>query len=281
MAALIVSHQGPDLDSCTSTWMVRRYFKGFQNADFAFVSVGKTYKDMPVDKDPHIIHVDTGFGKFDHHQFSERSSAALRVATHILETNKKLSEVERTVIERLAEVATMVDNFEECLLPNADSDFYDLGLHQLIRGYRIKNQNDHAVMEWALSGLDGYYYILANKVHAELDIAHGIPFHIGEVKALGLFCGNEEALVLAEKQGYELVVRKDPEAGIARIKLRPDSALSLRKLYDAIKEKDPHANWFLHKSERMLLNGSRKHAPENITTLSLQELIAIVKQSLV
>lgn len=277
--ATIVTHQSPDLDACMSVWLIKRYIKGFSTAEVMFVSAGHTLNDEPADKYPNIIHVDTGFGKFDHHQLSSRSSAALRIFEGDLE-KRRMSEVEKMAISRIVEVVTMIDNFEECLLPDADSDFYDLGLHQIIRGYRIAHQNDHDVMQWALGALDGYYYIVANKVRAELDIAHGIPFEVGSVHCLGLLSGNEEGVVVAAKQGYELVVRKDPEAGIARIKVRPDSKISLKKLAEYISQNDKNAYWFLHASERMLLNGSRKYNSNKPTRYSLQELITIIKEHL-
>ena len=64
---IIVSHIWPDLDSITSIWLLKR-FGGYKDAELAFIPTGNTLNGMPVDSDPEVIHVDTGRGRFDHHQ---------------------------------------------------------------------------------------------------------------------------------------------------------------------------------------------------------------------
>ncbi|PJE63866.1 hypothetical protein COU89_00935, partial [Candidatus Roizmanbacteria bacterium CG10_big_fil_rev_8_21_14_0_10_45_7] len=122
MAALIVTHQRPDLDACTAVWLVRTFIEGFATADIVYVPAGGTYENKIADTDPRIIHVDTGLGKFDHHQLSERSSAAERIVAQVIKT-QRLGENTIAALERLAEVVTAVDNFEEALLPQASDDF--------------------------------------------------------------------------------------------------------------------------------------------------------------
>jgi hypothetical protein len=72
----VVTHIGPDLDAITSVWLVKTYFPGWEEAHMAFVPAGTTLRGEPPDSDPEIIHVDTGFGDFDHHQTDEDTCAA-------------------------------------------------------------------------------------------------------------------------------------------------------------------------------------------------------------
>jgi len=278
MAALIVTHQRPDLDACTAVWLVRTFIEGFATADIVYVPAGGTYENKIADTDPRIIHVDTGLGKFDHHQLSERSSAAERIVAQVIKT-QRLGENTIAALERLAEVVTAVDNFEEALLPQASDDFYDLGLHQLLRGLKITKKEDSDIMQFGLDGVESFFMILKNKAAAELDIAQGVPFDLGTVKALGIMTRNEEALILAQKNGYGLVIRKDPSTGNARIKARPDSSVNLKAAYEEIKKQDTKGHWFLHGSGKMLLNASDKGGSTEPTKLTLQNLIRILQDT--
>ena len=279
MSVLLVTHQRPDLDAVAAVWLVRKFFKGWGEAEIIFVPAGKTYQDQPADSNQRIIHVDTGLGKFDHHQLHERSSAARRVVEHVL-TNQKQSELERTTLERFAEVITSVENFEESKLDDESNDFYDLGLHQLLRGSKATEKEDAGIMAFGLKGVAAFYQILKNKVVAELDIAQGVPFSVEGIKCLGILTRNEEALILGQKEGYDLVVRKDPVTGNARIKARPDSRIDLERAYQDIVQKDTNGTWYLHGSHKMLLNGSDKGGTAAATALTLQSLIAILKKTI-
>jgi len=279
MSATIVTHMRPDLDACTSLWLVKRFYPGFAHADFAFVPAGKTLNGVEVDLDPTIIHVDTGFGQFDHHQSKERSSAALRIFEYF-KTKSILPPLAEKVLERLVEVVTAIDNFEESSYHNPTADFYDCSIHQLIEGYKASHKEDEKVVQYAFDGLESFFTILKHKVRAETDIAEGVDFTIGKLTCLGLLTRNEEAMTLAQKQGFALVIRKDPKTQRARIKVRPDVPLTLEKVYDAICKKDPSGYWFFHKSGKMVLNGSSKNPDSKPTTLTLQELIQLTSLSL-
>ena len=66
-AATIVGHLTPDLDCLSAIWILVR-FGGYTEALLRFVPSGSTLNGQPVDADPLVIHVDTGSGRFDHHQ---------------------------------------------------------------------------------------------------------------------------------------------------------------------------------------------------------------------
>jgi len=76
---LIVTHFSPDLDALTSCWLIKRFLPGWKKAEIKFVAAGSTFNNQPPDLDKNIIHVDTGMGKFDHHQTSNYTCAAKKV----------------------------------------------------------------------------------------------------------------------------------------------------------------------------------------------------------
>ena len=94
---------------------------------------------------------------------------------------------------------------------------------------------------------------------------------------------NDTVVKLAQKMGYEVVIRKDPRKGYVRIKARPDDLnkkgpkLDLTLVCEKLKKMDPNATWFLHVSKKMLLNGTTKNPKMKPTKLSLNDIIKVVK----
>ena len=72
----IVTHIGPDLDAIASIWLVKMFYPGWEEAGIAFVPAGTTLGRLPPDENPEIMHVDTGFGRFDHHQTNADTCAS-------------------------------------------------------------------------------------------------------------------------------------------------------------------------------------------------------------
>jgi len=272
-----VTHTWPDLDAIASTWLIKKYLPGWKNAELHFVPAGKTLKNKPPDQDPNIIHTDTGRGKFDHHQISEKTSAAKRVFQYLSE-KKHIPANQRKPLQRLVEIITIIDNFGEVNFPDPTSDVYDLSLHQLIEGLKIKYNSD---LETTLTGydlLEASLNILRKKVLAEKEIKKGLIFNCSQGKALALISSNEESAKLALKSGFQLVVRKDKNREFLKIKAHPNSNIDLTSTYQLLKKIDPKALWFLHQSKKILLNGSAKNPDFVPTKLSLQKIIEVLKK---
>lgn len=268
----IVTHFAPDLDAIAAVWLLKTLLPEWKEASIAFVPAGKTLKGIPPDSDPDIIHVDTGFGKFDHHQENDDTCAALLVYQSLQKKDEAL--------ERLVRVVNDVDHFREVFFPNPTADFWDLSLPVIIDGLQISMvDNPVGMMDTIMDCLDGAYKMFQNKVWAEADIkAHAILFETKFGKAFGIETVNREVVHYGQKMGYALVVRKDPKNGNAQVKTIPKDEIDLTVLYEALLKKDPTATWFLHPSRHMLLNGSAKNPDMKPSTLSLADLISEVKK---
>ena len=73
----------PDLDAISSVWLLKKFDSEFENAEVKFVPAGTTYQNKVVDSDPDVVHVDTGLGRFDHHQSEDRICAAELVFNYL------------------------------------------------------------------------------------------------------------------------------------------------------------------------------------------------------
>ncbi len=281
MKKTIVTHQHPDFDACASVWLVSKYIPGFSTADIEFVPAGKTLPGEIADYNNNVIHVDTGFGKFDHHHLEEKTSAAERIYNYLIE-NKLIKNKDKEALSRLVDLVTFIDNFQEIHLENPDADYHDMCLYELIEGLNLIEPNDHKVLEFALLGIDAFFTVLKQKVKAEAEMKLGKEIKINGYKTLVIETSVEQAVRIAQKQGFELVVRKDKKSGRIRIKARPDSSINLKKAYEKVVSCDPEGskNWFFHKSGKMLLNGSSKNPTIKPTTLSLESVVNLLKESL-
>ena len=111
----IVTHIGPDLDAITSIWLAKTFLPAWEEASLAFVPAGATLEGKPPDDNPEILHVDTGFGTFDHHQTDADTCAAKLVLEYLLEQNEIKKSLQEPLL-RMIEVVKDFDHFREIYL---------------------------------------------------------------------------------------------------------------------------------------------------------------------
>ncbi len=273
----VVSHISTDLDAVTSAWLIVRFLPGWKDAAFNFVSAGKTLNDMEPDADPDIIHVDTGRGKFDHHQFSSDKLCAAKVVFDYLVKHKHIKKTDEEGLARIADFTTMIDHFGEVHFPNPDSDLYDFSLYRLIEGLKSIGEKDENIMNRIFPVLDGVLELFKKKLNAEEEIKAGFIFESRFGRALAMETQNEETMKLALKRGFKVVVKKNPKTGFIRIKTLPDKDIDLTPIHKKILSLDSKATWFLHSGKHMLLNGSSKSPDAKASSLDLKRVIEILR----
>ncbi len=272
----LVTHQSLDLDAICACWLIVRFLPEWQEPHFEFVPAGSTFENSAPDENPNILHVDTGLGRFDHHQTAEHTCASKLVLEYL--TKNDFIPAKRTApLERIIDMVNSLDHFQEVYFPDADADRYDFMLHQTIEGLKPVLKTDEQIIRHIFSSLDAILNIMGSKIKAEEEIRKGFVFNCSYGRCLALESRNEEAVKLAQKKGYNLVVKKDPERGFARIKTIPDPKLDLTPVYRKILKIDKKGTWFLHVSGHMLLNSSSKNPNFIPTTLTLQKLIEIIR----
>lgn len=275
---LIVTHIFPDLDAITAVWLISRFDPDWFQAEFEFVASGSTYKGEAVDSDPQVVHVDTGMGRFDHHQLKERTCAAELVFNY-LKQEKKISLKYQSGLERLIKIVNQVDQFEDFFWDDPANDRYDFCLHHLFDHLKLSGKlNDKELIAQGRLLLDAVLFGLRQKIKTEEEIKKGIEFETIWGKSLGIESKFSGAAKLAQKQGYGLVIRKEPETGFVAVKCQPRPELDLTQAFEVLKQADANANWYFHQSKHIILNGSRHNPAVKPSRLSLEELIDIFKK---
>ena len=272
----IVTHLSPDLDAIASVWLIKKYLPNWNDAEVKFVPSGTTLDNQSPDSDKDVIHVDTGLGKFDHHQTNDYTSATKLVYKYLMGRDY-IDEKEIKPLEKIIEYVNSTDHFAEVFYSDPEADRYDFMIRQLVDGLKVINRDEAKLMEIIFLLLESALIVFKNKVNAEEEINRGFVFKSYLGRSLALESKNEEAVKLALKKGFTLVIRRHPEVGFTRIKTIPEKKYNLRPIYEKILEVDKKGSWFFHISGHMLLNGSSGNPKLIPTTLSINKIIEIVK----
>lgn len=282
---LIVTHHAPDLDAVGAVWILKRFDpQNYADAKIAFVNPGKRLsldeaKNLDVDLHE-VTHVDTGLGRFDHHQ-PERGplkiSATSLAHEYVCSIDTNLAE--DSSLQNLVNFVTEIDHFGEIYWPESANLRYSFMLHELIRGFELQaNFDDESQMYFGLTCLDCAYSVLKHHHKAEEILNEKAQkFTIAAGEAIAISTRNDDTIKIAQKRGSVLVIRKDPQLGNIRIKVRPDADFDLEGLHQKILSLDKIGDWYYHPSGKMLINGSVKHRDQKPSPLTLQEIINLVK----
>lgn len=269
----IVTHIGPDVDAITAIWLVKTFLPGWEEANLAFVPAGKTVDGKGPDDSPDILHVDTGMGKFDHHQNDADTCASNLVYEEVSQQTGQ-----NIALSRIVTVVNDIDHFREVYYPDPTADYHDFGLEGIIDGWRLMYHEDPLrLVSLGMDALDGIYKTFQSKVAAEKELKAGVVFDTAWGKGMGVETSNDETVHLAQKMGYVVVVRKDPKKGSVRIKSLPRADIDLTPLYNTLKKEEPSATWFLHASRHMVLNGSSKNPDFIPSAKSLADVIKLLQ----
>ena len=285
---LLVTHHAPDLDAISAVWMLKTFDnQHFADSKVAFVDPGKTITEgelkslgfMSSDFEE-IVHVDTGLGEFDHHQ-SDRGmqhvSATSLTFDHVCKIHPERKK--DSALTELVRIVTDVDHFAECFWPEANDSRYAFMLHEILDGLqRAGLHTDETQLHFGMTCLNGVYKKLEEIEKSKEILARGRDFDTKWGKGLAVLTNNDTVIKYAQKAGFVLVIKKDPDEGHARIKARPEEGVDLTPIAEEIKKRDTIGTWYFHPGKTMLLNGSDKWQDKVSTPLSLDELVEIVEK---
>lgn len=276
----IVTHINPDQDAVSSVWLVKRFFPGWDKAEVKFVPAGKTLDSNHPDNNPEIIHVDTGLGKFDHHTTGDKTvCAAVKVLAEIKDKGLVKEKITVEALEKMVEIVRSVDHAEERSWPDPMSDRWEFILEMILDGLKTgygRLQNPE-VVDFGMTALDGILEAMKEKIKAGIEIEGGVKFTCKWGNSIGVETGSDMVHRLAERMGFSVVAVRDPKRGNVRIYGHPDSQVDLTEIHLSVVAGDREADWFLHASKKLLLNGSRANPSMRPTKLKLEKIIEIIK----
>lgn len=295
----VVTHASPDMDAITSTWLILRFLPGWESAEVNFVPAGQRLGNLtpeqavkltePIEfiNGAEVLQVDTGLGPLDHHQTSDKNVCGTSLTFDFVKKcvhEGTLSTEKLEALQRIVNYVVEVDHFKEVFRKDLLANYQNFSITDILDGLKYQHPNDDRYyVEFISLCLDALVHELENNVWAEQEIKEkGIEFETKWGKGLGVATINDTVVKMAQLMGYMVVVRKDPRKGYVRIKAKPDlegeKGIDLTLISEKLKKMDPNASWFLHVSKKMLLNGTPKNPKMKPTTLSLNDIIGVLKE---
>jgi len=262
---VLVTHLNPDLDACTAVWLLTRYVFPESEYQYEFVPVGPERKAINTAERERIIYIDTGGGRYDHHATSDYVCAASLIA--------KDYSIRDPAATEMIEYALAVDHGK---VVGADVGSFDLV--NIIEGLnKLYPDSPKLVLEVTLSCLDAVHTNLSDLLEAEEYLKRATFFKTEWGKGVGVVTSNMKTRYLAHRRGFEVFVYVDPEHGYRGFMAPGNSKADFSAIYREIVELEPGADWFLHSSKQLLLCGSSKAPDKRPSSLSLEQMIDLVR----
>lgn len=262
--SIIVGHLAPDLDCLIAIWILIRK-GGATDAELLFVAAGSTLANRPPDDDPRIVHVDTGGGRYDHHQVADQYLCAAELV------RREIAPDDRALM-RMVDQVNRLDNARAT---GRDTMFFNI--NDLIAGYNALFPNrPHHVAQAMLANFDAWYEHEQRLLRLESAFARRLEFPTRWGLGIAMQSDDGGSSRLAYERGAVLYAYRDGR-GHMGIAAQSRSPVDLEPIYVDLQQRDPHADWYLHPNRRLLLCGTPKAPPRNPSQLSLEELVEVLK----
>ncbi|HMO56877.1 MAG TPA: chromate resistance protein [Roseiflexaceae bacterium] len=258
---MIVGHLAPDLDCLTAMWILLRY--AFHDAELQFVPAGATLDNQRADSNTQVIHVDTGGGRYDHHQ---------RVSTDLCaaELVRRSYAPHDPILQRMVGYVCAIDNAQA----RGDQGFFNISA--LISGYNmLYPHHPQHVVAAMLPNLDAWYEHEARQIRLETAFARRLEFETPWGLGIAMESDDGGSSRLAYGHGAVLYAYRDSR-GWMGIAAQSRSNVDLSDIYLDLQQVDRDADWYLHPNKRLLLCGTAKAPPRTVSRLSLSELVQVI-----
>lgn len=262
LATIIVGHLSPDLDCLAAIWILLR-FGGVPNAELQFVPAGETFDRQPPDSADHIIHVDTGGGRFDHHQRRQQQLCAAELVRRAVAPHD-------VALERLTSQVNLIDHARD-----RSTEFFSI--QTLVNGYNaLFPHQPHQVAKAMLANLDAWYEQENRQIRLEQAFAQRIEFETPWGLGIAMESVDGGSSRLAFKHGAILYAYRDTQ-GWMGVAAQARSEVDFSLVYQSLQHVDPEADWYLHPNRRLLLCGTAKAPVRTPSRLSLLELVRVIQ----
>jgi hypothetical protein len=240
-------------------------FGGAGDAALEFVPSGETYQHRQVDTDPRVVHVDTGGGRYDHHQ---------RKAQHLCaaELVRRAIAPKDAALDRMVRQVCQLDN---ATAPAGEQGFFNITA--LIAGYNLLYPTrPHHVANAMQPNLDAWYEHESRQLRLEEAFLRRLEFDTPWGLGIAMESEDGGSSKLAYGRGAVLYAYRDGH-GWMGIAAQARSNVDLTHVYHNLQSIDQDADWYLHPNHRLLLCGTAKAPPRVPSRLTLPELVRVIQ----
>lgn len=271
MAKTLITHINPHLDDIAAIWLFKKFHPEFKEAKIEFISQSQTDKIAGTETENKIF-FGIGKGRFDEHKGNIGDCATSLVWKDAkAEGLIPKDQFEFKAFEVLISWVTLIDTAQ---MPPGDFDEFGVGV--FIRSYGNSSKDSLSTANLGEEILDRILRVLIRKQKALSDFEKRIEINspFGKGVAVESDYVDQE---LAYRKGFQLAIIKGQKRRSTSITAPATSTLDLTPVYLKLSQADPKASWFLHHAKKMVLNGVSSAPDVKRTTLSLNQIIEIVR----
>jgi len=270
---VLVTHVKPHLDDICGLWLLRAYLPGFAKANIRFIPIdehgGKTWGGKKVDSDQSVIHVGVARGAFDEHRGIKNAAATTLVWKFLKQKGyAPHAPLMRNAIERITRYVLAEDTGQLKGLP-----YRNVMLPVLLSG--LPNSLERTRLGFLL--LESLLRIETNGLALERDWKRRIEFKTPWGRGVALQTAAAGSDDFGYHHGFALVAILNPKTNDRGIRAAANSGANLAALARAIRAREPQAQWYLHHSGKLLLCGDAVAPHVKRSTLSLKEMVLLIK----
>ncbi len=263
---IIYTHVNPHLDDVCAIWLLQRFTPEWKKAQVKFLSA----RMQPQETSKLAAYIGIGRGKYDEHKGDIGETATTLVWKDVRMHIK--NPLDLSALEHLVAWAKREDLGQYMGNPERSYSMVTTVEHQ----WNLLGK-DGAHLEVSFAILDAILDHLRDRAVVERDWKNRIEFKTKWGRGVGLTTSGRDVSTYAYEKGFVLCARVDKKRGYRGISAHARSRVNLTAAATKIRRIDPHAEWFLHHSKKLLLSGSRVAPGMKVSKLSLEDLINTVK----
>jgi len=267
----IVTHQRPHLDEVVGIWLLTTFDPACKDFSLEFIPYFGT-----VPAGDTIISLGIGGGKYDEHHLKEAGTSATELIFKDLTQRGLIPNTDHDIkaIEWLVAFATAEDN---AVGYGQDDDRRPFHIANIVRSHRDRTGSDEEEIRFGLEIISDVMVELNTRAAFLAEWDERIEFDTPWGKGVAVTTDYGRSESFAYEAGFVLRVNRHRTEAIASLKAKPDSDVDLTAAFEAAKKLEP-TSWYLHQSKRMLISNAQPGTDRTPTSLTLQQLIDLVKK---
>lgn len=264
----LITHINPHLDDIFAIWLLKKYDSNYKDFEVDFISATHDQSDQETDD---RVFVGTGGGKFDEHKEGLKTCAGSLVFEYL--RNENLLSKDNLEIKALEEMVEWNKSIDMGTIAIEAYDEYSVPSY--IRSKDSNKESSLESVELGIKILERILQIVKKKQQSLLDWEKREEFESKFGKTIAITSQTIDR-PFCKRMGGDVFIIYNPKYPSVQY-FTPSQTLDLTEIYTKVKSLDPEADWFLHQSHHMVLNGSSSAPEAKPTKLSFEELIEVVK----
>lgn len=263
----IYTHVNPHLDDVCAIWLLQRFTADWKIARVKFLSA----RMKPQETSRSAAYIGIGRGKYDEHKGDIGETATTLVWRDVKSHIK--NPLDMAALEMLVKWAKREDLGQ--YMGNPERPFsMVIAVEQQWSG-TVSNETN---LKTSFAILDAILRHLRDRAIVERDWKNRLEFKTKWGRGVALATSSRGVSVYAYEQGFVLCARVDKKQGFRGISAHAGSRVDLTAAAAKLRTLDPHAEWYLHHSKKLLLSGSRVAPGMKVSKLPLEKLIEVVRE---